>query len=157
MTLPIRHLFGMGITNLQYDSPYMVVTYADHTIMVFTGFAGSEWNYNCIYGHPTFGEVVALKTNDITGKGMIYKDMEGNYFYASFTPDTVLSYPTNTLFSLMELKIAQILVSLLGQTNPLLDEKLVPEAEVEFYQNLDYGNQVSQMKIYDTPTILGWR
>lgn len=144
-----------GIINIQYDSPYMVVTYTDHTIFVFTGFSGAEWNYECIHGHPTFGEVVALKTDDITGKGMIYKDMEGNYFYASFVPDTVLSYPTNALFSLMELKIAQIMVSLTGQQNPLLDEKLEPEAEVEFYQNLDYGNQVSQMKVYDTPVFRG--
>ena len=139
----------LGVMNIQYDSPYMVVTYNDYSIKVFTGWSSAEWNYDCIYGHDTYGEIIALKTNDETGKGMVWKKNDGTYFFVSFVPDTILEWPTNTLFTLMEYKLAGLIGSLIGTENPYLTQELTPKAEVEFYKLLNFGQQGIRRVNYD--------
>lgn len=142
-----------GIKNIQMDDPYMVITYDDYTIKIFNGFSSCEWNYNCIFGHDTYGEVVALKADETTGKGMVYKDTNGKYWYASFVPDTILEYPTNTLFHLMEVKLAVLMNSLLGNDNPYLAQQVLESAEADFYRLLNYNQNVVDKTNYDVQRI----
>ena len=132
-------------TNIQVDSPYMVVSYADGKVYVFTGWLGTEWNYNCIFGHETLGECVALKTDDVTGFGMVfYNNADGNYKYAPFVPDTILSYPNNTLFAYMEYRIAFQIASLLNMNVEFLKNEL-ERAETNFYKNIANTNNVHRI------------
>lgn len=143
------------ITNIQYHSPYMMVSYSDGVICIYTGFKRAVWNYNCITGHDTVGEIIALNTNDITGFGCVWHNFDDdNYYYAPFVPDTVLSYPTSALFALLEYRLAAILCSLLGMDNGYLTDKLLSEAEQNFYSTLHFGNVATPMNNF-TPT--RWR
>lgn len=139
-----------GIRNIQIDDPYMVVSYNDYTIAIFSQFNRADYNYNCIFGHETYGEVVALKTNEVTGKGMIYKDTNNKYYYASFIPDTILSYPTNALFTLLEYKLAALILSLTGVSNEYLVHEVLPQIESDFYKTLNYGNTAKRITVYDS-------
>jgi len=138
------------ITNIQYHSPYMMVSYSDGVICIYTGFKAAVWNYNCITGHDTIGEIVALNTNDITGFGCVWHNFDdGNYYYAPFVPDTVLSYPTSALFAVLEYRLAAILCGLLGMDNGYLTDKLLPEAEQQFFGTLHFGNVATPMSNFN--------
>lgn len=143
------------ITNIQYHSPYMMVTYSDGVICIYTGFKRAIWNYNCITGHDTVGEIVALNTNDITGFGCVWHNFDDDkFYYAPFVPDTVLSYPTSALFAVLEYRLATILCGMLGADSGYIQEKLLPEAEQNFYSTLHFGNVATPMNNFN-PT--RWR
>lgn len=138
---------GNTVVNLQMHSPYLMISYSDGTIMIYTGWKPTVWNYNVIFGHETLGEIVALKTDDTTGRGCVWhNEDDGQYYYASFVPDTVLSYPTTTLFTLMTYRLAAHLSSLLGTENEYLTKVLIPNAEAQFTSSMSYGTaSVSRM------------
>lgn len=143
------------VTNIQYHSPYMMVSYSDGMIFIYTGFQRAVWNYNCITGHETFGEIIALKTDDRTGKGCVwFNSDDGNYYYTSFVPDTILSYPTSALFALLEYRVAAVLMGLLNMDNQYLMQNLLPEAEQNFYSTLHFGNVAQPMNNF---TPCRWR
>lgn len=134
--------------NVQVDSPYMVISYADGKVYVFTGWQATEWNYNCIYGHETKGEVSALTTDDSTGFGMLFRNADdGKYYYAPFVPDTILSYPNNTLFAYMEYRIAYIFASMLNVNTTFLEKEL-QKAEDAFYKNVGSTDNVRRISNY---------
>ena len=126
----------------------MVITYADSKAYIFTGFQATEYNYKCIFGHETKGVCLGLSTDDTTGFGMLWKDNDTNkYFYAPFVPDTILSYPNNTLFSFLEYRIAFQIASLLNMNTEFLSKEL-ERAESNFYKNLGESNNVHRMQNY---------
>lgn len=131
-------------TNIQVDSPYMAITYADDKMYIFTGWQATEWNYKCLYGHDTKGECYGLTTDDTTGFGMLWKDYDGKFYYAPFVPDTILSYPNNTLFAFLEYRIAFQIASLLNMNTEFLKSEL-DRAEANFYKNLGETNNVHRM------------
>lgn len=138
---------GTTVTNLQMHSPYMIVSYSDGLILIFTGWRRAVWNYNVVFGHETYGEIVALRTDDITGKGCVWLNYDDNkYYYCSFVPDTVLEYPTSALFTLMTYRLAAQLTNLLEKPNEYLIKQLIPEAEAQFFKTLSYG-QASAVRI----------
>lgn len=137
---------GTLVTNLQMHSPYMMISYSDGLILIYTGWKSSVWNYNIIFGHETNGEIVALKTDDTTGKGCVwFNSDDGQYYYCSFVPDTVLSYPTTALFTLMTYRLAASIGNLLGTANEYLLKELIPNAEAQFFSSLSYGNVATKM------------
>lgn len=139
--------------NVQISNPYIIVSYSNSRapIFIYTGFERAVWNYNIIYGKPTHGRIVAFTSNDATGKGVVwYNSDDGKYYHCSFVPDTVLSYPTSVLFTLLEYRIAATLLGLLGMDNNYLIDKLIPDAEAQFYKTLSYGN-ISQEITNTTP------
>lgn len=137
---------GTLVTNLQMHSPYMMISYSDGLILIYTGWRSTVWNYNIIFGHETNGEIVALKTDDTTGKGCVWHNSDDDqYYYASFVPDTVLSYPTTALFTLMTYRLAAHIGSLLGTADEYLIKELIPNAEAEFFGSLSYGNVATKM------------
>lgn len=128
---------GLDIESVVISDPYIFVNYSNNHIKVFNGFRGTEWNILASTGKPTLGKIVAANTNDSTGKGVIYYNAyTQSYYLASFVPDTVLSYPTNAFFSLIEYKLSALLMSMVGMGNEYLISKLIPEAEETFYKTL---------------------
>ena len=149
---------GALVVNIQMHSPYMMISYSDGLILIYTGWKKAIWNYNCIFGHETLGEIIALKTDDTTGKGCVWHNWDDDqYYYCSFVPDTILNYPTSALFDLMIYRIAARFNALLGQDDDYLNKTLIPQAEIDFYRTLSFGRVASRIN-HKSPSfrIIGW-
>lgn len=124
------------VENYIFSYPYSFASFSDGSIHIYTGLCNDTlWNYYCTQGKQTLGTIEAAYTNEETGKGVIYKK-DNNFYYGSFVPDTVLTYPDNTFFSLIEYKMAAILCSLNGQDASYINNVLIPNAEIKFYQTI---------------------
>ena len=131
----------VDIDSIKVSDPYAIVNYSDKRSFIFYGFEGADQlNWNEAKGKETYGEVLGFTTNDITGKGCIWKDENGDVWYTSFTPDTLLNYPSNTFFQLLIYKLAAALTALNGVQNQYLIEVQIPEAEVAFEEHLAKDN-----------------
>lgn len=131
----------VNIESIRVSDPYAIVNYSDKRSFIFYGFEGADQlNWNEAKGKETYGEVLGFTTNDLTGKGCIWKDENGDVWYTSFTPDTLLNYPSNTFFQLLIYKLAAALTALNGVQNQYLIEVQIPEAEVAFAEHLAKDN-----------------
>lgn len=129
----------LKFTNILSSSPYLAIQYDNKEIYIMNGFAKTKWNILASEGIDTRGNIIALNTNDKTGDGLlVYFDdrQRRGYYYCSFVPDTVLSYPDNCFFQLLEARLASVISSLLGIENVQLNEVLLPRYEELFYKNL---------------------
>lgn len=132
------------IESLCISDPYVIVNYSDKRSFIFYGFEGSDQlNWYESKGKETYGEVLGFTTNDITGKGCIWKSEDGDIYYTSFTPDTLLNYPSNTFFQLLIYRLAAVLTSINGVQNQYLIESLIPSAEIAFEEHLSKDNVTS--------------
>lgn len=140
----VTHIFAredVDIDSVKVSDPYAVVNYSDKRSFIFYGFEGADQlNWNEAKGKETYGEVLGFTTNDLTGKGCIWRDENGDVWYTSFTPDTLLNYPSNTFFQLLIYKLAAALTSLNGVQNQYLIEVQIPEATVAFEEHLAKDN-----------------
>ena len=140
----VTHIFArddVGIDSVRVSDPYAIVNYSDKRSFIFYGFEGADQlNWNEAKGKETYGEVLGFTTNDLTGKGCIWKDENGDVWYTSFTPDTLLNYPSNTFFQLLIYKLAAALTALNGVQNQYLIEVQIPEATVAFAEHLAKDN-----------------
>lgn len=128
---------GKTINYFQSDDPYAIVSYTDGTIYIFTGTSGVLWNQLAYTGHNTLGKVIYIYTDDTTGKGVIfYNNRTNSYYYCSFVPDTVFSYPTNVFFQLLEYRLGSTMAAILGMSTQYLNTVLIPRAEKQFYESL---------------------
>lgn len=131
----------VDIDSIKVSDPYAIVNYSDKRSFIFYGFEGSDQlNWNEAKGKETYGEVLGFTTNDLTGKGCIWRDENGDVWYTSYTPDTLLNYPSNTFFQLLIYRLAEVLTSMNGVQNQYLVEKLTPDAEVAFEEHLAKDN-----------------
>ena len=140
----VTHIFAredVGIDSIKVSDPYAIVNYSDKRSFIFYGFEGADQlNWNEAKGKETYGEVLGFTTNDLTGRGCIWRDENGDVWYTSFTPDTLLNYPSNTFFQLLIYKLAAVLTSLNGVQNQYLIEVQIPEAAVAFEEHLAKDN-----------------
>lgn len=140
----VTHIFAredVDIDSVKVSDPYAIVNYSDKRSFIFYGFEGADQlNWNEAKGKETYGEVLGFTTNDLTGKGCIWKDENGDVWYTSFTPDTLLNYPSNTFFQLLIYKLAASLTALNGVQNQYLIEVQIPEAAVAFEEHLAKDN-----------------
>lgn len=140
----VTHIFArddVDIDSVRVSDPYAIVNYSDNRSFIFYGFEGADQlNWNEAKGKETYGEVLGFTTNDLTGKGCIWKDENGDVWYTSFTPDTLLNYPSNTFFQLLIYKLAAALTALNGVQNQYLVQVQIPEAEVAFAEHLAKDN-----------------
>ena len=140
----VTHIFSrddVDIVSIKVSDPYAIINYSDKRSFIFYGFEGADQlNWNEAKGKETYGEVLGFTTNDLTGKGCIWKDGNGDIWYTSFTPDTLLNYPSNTFFQLLIYKLAAALTALNGVQNQYLIEVQIPEAEVAFTEHLAKDN-----------------
>ncbi len=128
---------GLDVIWADFDFPYAVITYSDNSVWIFTGFDGTEWNVFNTSGHYTRGRAWSLKTNDTTGKGIVFTNArDGKLYWCSFVPDTVLSYPHQVFFQLLEYRIASTLAAIIGLNATYVNEVLIPQAEVLFYDTI---------------------
>ena len=131
----------VAIDSVRVSDPYAIINYSDQRSFIFYGFEGADQlNWNEAKGKETYGEVLGFTTNDLTGKGCIWKDENGDVWYTSYTPDTLLNYPSNTFFQLLIYRLAEVLTSMNGVQNQYLVEKLTPSAEVAFEEHLAKDN-----------------
>lgn len=132
------------IKSVRVSDPYVVINYMDNRSFIFYGFeGGDQLNWYESTGKETYGEVLGFTTNDKTGRGCIWRDLDGDVYLQSFVPDTVLNYPSNTFFQLLILKLAGVLSALNGTNNPYLLQVQIPEAEIAFQQHLSKDNVTS--------------
>lgn len=140
----VAHIFAredVDIDSVKISDPYVIINYSDKRSFIFYGFEGADQlNWNEAKGKETYGEVLGFTTNDLTGKGCIWRDENGDVWYTSFTPDTLLNYPSNTFFQLLIYKLAAALTSLNGVQNQYLIEVQIPEAQVAFEEHLAKDN-----------------
>lgn len=140
----VTHIFAredVDIDSIKVSDPYAIINYSDKRSFIFYGFEGADQlNWNEAKGKETYGEVLGFTTNDLTGKGCIWRDENGDVWYTSFTPDTLLNYPSNTFFQLLIYKLAAALTSLNGVQNQYLIEVQIPEAAVAFEEHLAKDN-----------------
>ena len=140
----VTHIFAredVAIDSVKVSDPYAIVNYSDKRSFIFYGFEGADQlNWNEAKGKETYGEVLSFTTNDLTGKGCIWRDENGDVWYTSFTPDTLLNYPSNTFFQLLIYKLAAALTALNGVQNQYLIEVQIPEAQVAFEEHLAKDN-----------------
>lgn len=140
----VTHIFAredVDIDSVKVSDPYAIVNYSDKRSFIFYGFEGADQlNWNEAKGKETYGEVLGFTTNDLTGKGCIWRDENGDVWYTSFTPDTLLNYPSNTFFQLLIYKLAASLTALNGVQNQYLIEVQIPEAQVAFEEHLAKDN-----------------
>lgn len=140
----VTHIFAredVDIDSIKVSDPYAIVNYSDKRSFIFYGFEGADQlNWNEAKGKETYGEVLGFTTNDLTGKGCIWRDENGDVWYTSFTPDTLLNYPSNTFFQLLIYRLAAALTALNGVQNQYLIEVQIPEAQVAFEEHLAKDN-----------------
>lgn len=140
----VTHIFSredVDIDSVKVSDPYAIINYSDKRSFIFYGFEGADkLNWNEAKGKETYGEVLGFTTNDLTGKGCIWRDENGDVWYTSYTPDTLLNYPSNTFFQLLIYKLAAALTALNGVQNQYLIEVQIPEATVAFEEHLAKDN-----------------
>lgn len=128
---------SLSILWADFDWPYAVITYSDYSVRIFTGEEGVDWNVFSTSGHATRGIAYTLRTNDTTGKGIAFWNKRDSHVYwCSFVPDTVLSYPQQIFFQLLEYRVASALAAVVGQNATYVNEVLIPQAEVLFYDTI---------------------
>ena len=140
----VTHIFArddVDIDSVRVSDPYAIINYSDKRSFIFYEFEGADQlNWNEAKGKETYGEVLGFTTNDLTGKGCIWRDENGDIWYTSFTPDTLLNYPSNTFFQLLIYRLAAALTALNGVQNQYLIEVQIPEATVAFEEHLAKDN-----------------
>lgn len=134
---------GLTIDSIAVSDPYCFVNLSDGHIAIVEYDPGSdvwgttEWIHLEARGKTTLGKIVAAWTNSKTGRGVIYYNQyDDKYYYASFVPDTVLSYPNQEFYSLLEYRLGALLASMIGLPVSYLSEVLIPRAEQQFYDTL---------------------
>lgn len=125
-------------TSVRFDCPYAMVSYEDGAIHLIQAGKHIEWNIEDRKGHGTRGSVAALHTDDTSLYGVIWHNARDNrYYYSSYVPDTVMSYPKNTLWKYMETSLAVILMSINGIENKYITERLLDESRRDFLNDLE--------------------
>lgn len=124
------------IVSVVVDDPYMMVSYKDGTIIVVSETFQTIWNIKARSGHKTLGTIHDLKTDDETLYGCLYEDEDGKLWLSSFVPDTMMNYPTNALFTMLEVNLACLLMSMNGIANEYISIDLKNETIAEFRKEL---------------------
>lgn len=149
--IDLNEEYGVGdlnpIVDVAVDDPYMMISYKDGTILILQNGVSTIWNAKARTGHKTLGKVVGLKTNDETLYGCLYIDEDGVLYKASFVPDTLLNYPTNSLFAMLEVQLACLLMSMNSvEMSEYMAKTLKEETMKEFYDELRQ-NRASPVRI----------
>lgn len=99
--------------------------------------------------------IVGIRNNKYDGSSLIVST-SGNIgvYKASFVPDTILDYPNNTFFDVLEDKVAIQLQSLQGLDNSALQAKLQDD-EKSFYDSLERSR--APMRIRNEDNRYKWR
>lgn len=148
--------YRTGIKDMKFDNTHIATLYENGDLWIMTG----DWQDTMVNPFLYKGQyfkvtdLFGCKCDDYTGKGLLVKDNEDKLLYIDFVPDTLLSYPYNVFFDIIEDKIAIQLQGLCGLTNESLQTKLTDD-EMSFYQSLQRSQQ--GMRIKNDMNIGRWR
>lgn len=135
-----------NVINFCASGNYAFVTYIDNSIRIYSDFYNyADYNYNCIKGQPTKGYILTACVDETTGKGVIFQDTDMNIYYSSFVPDTILEWPNNILYQLVEYKLATILLGLVGLDSSM-QEKQYKELLVYFYKTVNIDSNSNTIR-----------
>lgn len=131
----------VNIVAASFCDPYAMVSYDNGHTYLFQFVDGkvqwTRWNPDSYTGHDTLASVIALHTNDYTGEGVVYLDkVDGKIKFGSFVPDTVISSPSNIIFTYLETKLAAYLLSITGSSNDYITAELLVSTEQELYNSI---------------------
>lgn len=133
-------VYWKDVSYFNASGNYAFVSFMDSTIRVyFDLYNYADFNANISKGRQTKGFILTSCVDESTGKGVIYQDTSGNIYYASFVPDTILEWPNNTLYQLIEYKLAAILLGLTGLDSSAI-EKQYKELLTYFYKTINIDN-----------------
>jgi hypothetical protein len=147
--------FRTYIKAMIWDNTHIATLYENGDLWLMTG----DWQdtmvnpflYQGRYFKST--ELLGCCCNDYTGKGLLVKS-DDKLLYVDFVPDTLLSYPQNVFFDIIEDKMAIQLEGLCGLKNEALQTKLTDD-EMSFYQSLQRSQQ--GMRIKNDANVGRWR
>lgn len=144
-----------NVAEASYSEPYYFISFSDGSSYIYTDLEeeGTYFNYYCIQGKSTNGKILNAYTDISTGKGVVFYNSDNNkYYYMSFVPDTVLSYPKNIYFTILEYKLAIIFASLNNQDTSQL-QLLLKQAQNTFAKT----DNVDDYMPYRLPSYRGMR
>jgi hypothetical protein len=125
-----------GLGTLIISDPYVFIS-DRKGIHCIHGFNRFEWNPNEYTGRKTSGKILAVNTNDVSGLGVIHAT-DDSIYRSGFTPDTVLDYPNNIFFDVLETRLAILLRGIVGiDTNLLLVVAQQYERDLEDFISRD--------------------
>ena len=128
---------NLNIDSIVVSDPYIFVNYDDGHIGIFDGESTTEWTHLECKGKTTLGYICAAWTNSETGRGVVFYNLyTSKFYYSSFVPDTILAYPNNEFYSLLEYKLGAVLASMVGLDNNYLVAEKLPQVEQQFYDTL---------------------
>ncbi len=147
--------FRTGIKDMKFDNTHIATLYENGDLWIMTG----DWQDTMVNPFLYKGryfkvdELLGCCCDDYTGKGLLVKSND-RLMYIDFVPDTLLSYPDNVFFDIIEDKVAIQLEGLCGLKNEALQTKLTDD-EMSFYQSLQRSQQ--GMRIKNDANIGRWR
>lgn len=135
----------LSIDSIVFDNTHVAITYNNQDIYVMFGdFSKNQLNPYLYKGRYFKGTALAIFGDDSTGKGVIIND--GKAFYlCSIVPDTIIEYPENVFFDVIEDKYGVQIQSLCGLDNKALQTKLESD-EQSFYASLQRSQQGLRIK-----------
>lgn len=138
--------FQTAFKEIMFDNTHVVTLYENGDLYIMTG----DWQTTMVNPWLYLGRyfkanhIRGCYCNDYTGKGLLI-EAEDKLLYMDFVPDTLLSYPDNVFFDLIEDKVAIQLQGLCGLHNDSLQTKLTDD-EMSFYESLQRSQQGMRMK-----------
>lgn len=130
---------------------HTIIRYSDNSIWFM------DYNYNKTYlNHKEYkgqffysNNIYAVDGNDETGFGFVYYDeREDKLAYGSFVPDTVLDYPNQAFFDIIEDMLGVQFQSLTGMSYEGLNTKLEND-KTSFYSSIIRQSQGTRIRNED--------
>ena len=136
----------LSIDSIVFDNTHIAITYNNKDVYIMFGdFSKYQLNPNLYKGRYFKGTALAICGDDSTGKGVIIKDEKNNIVLSSIVPDTIIDYPENVFFDVIEDRYGVQIQSLCGLNNDALQTKLTTD-ESSFYNSLQRSQQGLRIK-----------
>ncbi len=135
----------LHISNIVFDNTHIAITYDNNDVYVMlSDLSKYQLNADLYRGRYFKGEALAICGDDSTGKGVIVKSND-KFYLCSIVPDTVVEYPENVFFDVLEDRYGIQIQSLCGLNNEALQTKLQND-ESSFYNSLQRSQQGLRIK-----------
>lgn len=135
----------LSIDSIVFDNTHIAITYNNNDVYVMLAdFEKYQLNPVLYKGRYFKGTAVAICGDDSTGKGVIIK-IDNRFYLCSIVCDTVIEYPENVFFDVIEDRYGVQIQSLCGLNNEALQTKLTND-EMSFYNSLQRSQQGIRIK-----------
>jgi hypothetical protein len=144
-----------NISNAISDNTHIAILYTDGTIWsMMSDFSKTQLNPVLYKGRLyKVDALLGICADDSTGQYILVRK-NNKVYKISFVPDTIIDYPDNVFFDIIEDKLSIQLQALQGLDNTALNTKLQQD-EMSFYQSLQRSQQ--GMRIRNVDNRYRWR